>query len=56
MICPYCQKEAEHGWIEVGSTEMNWKPKKNRAFFLVQRGISGGRCGFVPFLHQKLPE
>lgn len=32
MKCPYCEKEMEHGYIEGGSAEMNWKPHKTSAF------------------------
>jgi len=32
MLCPYCQKKTEHGWIEGGACEMNWKPQKTGPF------------------------
>lgn len=28
MNCPYCNDDMEHGYIEGGETEMNWKPNK----------------------------
>lgn len=49
MKCPFCQAETEHGYIEGGSTEMNWKPKPTGAFKSGNAEFNDGAVILSPF-------
>lgn len=49
MKCPYCSNEMEHGYIEGGSSEMNWKPNKTGTFKSGNAEFNKGTVILSPF-------